>query len=42
MFSATAKKLIDYVGKTKLEQLGDPAWFNSVKAFCEKFENEVS
>lgn len=42
MFSATSKRLMEYVGKTKLEQIADPAWLNSGKAFCEKFEKEVS
>ncbi|KAG5302385.1 hypothetical protein I7I50_03319 [Histoplasma capsulatum G186AR] len=42
MFSVTVKRLIQYTGKTKLEHITDPAWYNSVKTFCEKFENDNS
>ena len=41
MFSSTAKRLIQYVGSTQPGHIKDPAWSASVKAFCEKIENEV-
>ncbi|GAB1212655.1 hypothetical protein ATERTT37_001800 [Aspergillus terreus] len=40
MFRATAKRLIQFVGKTALEDIKDPAWRGGVKTFCEDMEKE--
>jgi hypothetical protein len=41
MFSSTAKRFMQYVGKVKLKDIKDQAWFSSVKAYCENMEKEV-
>jgi len=42
MFTATARRLIQYVGNVQLGHITDPAWYGSVKSFCETIEQEVS
>ncbi|KAI9845097.1 MAG: hypothetical protein M1837_005101 [Sclerophora amabilis] len=40
MFTATARRLVQYVGNVQPGHIKDPAWCGSVKAFCETMEKE--
>ncbi|KXT08416.1 hypothetical protein AC579_3808 [Pseudocercospora musae] len=40
MLSASQKRLISYVGKTKPSQITKPGWVGKAETFCENFEKE--
>ncbi len=42
MFTATARRLIQYVRNVQLEHITDSVWYESVKSFCKTIEQKVS